>query len=39
MHLNLNFGAVKKFLHFLEADNILIDVLADLKAPVEAVTD
>lgn len=38
MKLDLNFGAVKEFLHFLETDNVLIDILADLKAAVEAMT-
>lgn len=35
---NLNFRAVKMLLHFMKADNIMVDIFADLKPPVEAMS-
>lgn len=33
---NLNFRTIKMLLHFLKTNHFIIDIFADLKAPMEA---
>ena len=35
---NLNFRTIKMLLHVLKTNDILIDIFADLKAPMEVMT-